>query len=138
MADYISTLVRDTAHPFDINHQLRDRAGAAISATTAETAINYTSVNDLCGFKVVVSSAAYTGYVATTAQWDVAIEVSANNSTFTQVALVPLKGSAGLFEVALTGKQIEDTVNGAAYIRARAVKTGTPGNLSYGAFISEL
>lgn len=131
-----STIANRRAIHFDANLELRDFDAAAISASTAETAIAY-PVTKLMGYKCVVDVAAYTGYVATTAQWVITVEACATSGgTYKTVGTFTPTGVAIRADVPLSGEWVDDIEADAAYIRVKATKTGSPGNLTYGAFLS--
>ncbi|WP_414755539.1 hypothetical protein [Anabaena sp. CCY 9910] len=129
-----STIANRRSHQFDKNLELRDYTAAAISATTAGSAIALDATK-LVNYKCVVDVAAYSSYSAGTAQWTISVEASADNSTFAPVGSITPAGTAGKFDIPLSGEWVQDLVASAAYIRVRAVKTGSPGNLTYGAFL---
>ncbi|HYX14763.1 MAG TPA: hypothetical protein VE944_10420 [Nostoc sp.] len=121
---------------FDKALELRDFASAAISASTTESAIAIPATK-LKAYKCVIDVAAHTGYVATTAQWDITIEAAlTSGGTYKTVGTVTSSGAANRFDVPLSGEWIDDIVPDAYSIRVRATKTGSPGNLSYGAFLT--
>lgn len=131
-----STLPNRHSNQFDLQLQLRDQAAIAANASTAETAIAFPATKNL-EYKAVVNVTGYTGYVATTAQWAVAVEFSADNVTFYQVGnSLVLTGVLSQLEIALSGAAVEAVIPNAAYVRVKATKTGTPGDLSYGAFLA--
>jgi hypothetical protein len=132
-----STIGNRRSAMFDKALELRDyNAAAAVSATTAETAIAFDGTKFM-DFKAVVNVAAHTGFVATSAQWEIVIEVSATSSgTYTKVGSAIPSGTAANLDIPLSGQWIEDLLSTAAYIRARAVKTGSPGNLTYGVHLT--
>ncbi|SRR5579883_1349792 len=131
-----STLPNRRATQFDLNLQLRDQAATAVSATTAETAIAFPA-NKQLEFKAVINVTGYTGYVSPTAQWAVDVEFSADNVTFYQVGnSLVLTGVLSQLEIALSGGAVEAVIPNASYVRVKATKTGTPGDLSYGAFLA--
>ncbi|MBN3875253.1 hypothetical protein [Nostoc sp. JL23] len=130
-----STIANRRAIQFDKATELRDYAAAAISASTTETALFY-AVTKLMDYKAVVDVAAHTGFVATTAQWDITVEAGATSGgTYKTVGTFTSTGVANRFDVPLSGEWVDDIVADAAYIRVKAVKTGSPGNLTYGAFL---
>ncbi|MEH1821524.1 MAG: hypothetical protein V7L31_20995 [Nostoc sp.] len=137
-----STIANRRAILLDASLILRDFTTAvAISATTAETAISNTNVAELLYYKAVVDVAAHTGYVAGSAQWTITIEASADNSTFVPVGTVIPIGVANRFQIPLSGEWVEKNLPSAAYpniiyVRAKATKIGSPGNLNYGAFLT--
>ncbi|BBD69541.1 hypothetical protein NIES4072_31260 [Nostoc commune NIES-4072] len=137
-----STIANRRAILLDGSLILRDFTTAlAIAATTAETAITSVNPAELRYYKAVVDVAAHTGYVASTAQWVITIEASADNVTFVPVGTVTPTGVAGRFQVPLSGEWVEKNLPNASYpniiyTRAKATKLGTPGNLNYGAFLT--
>ncbi|MBD2488998.1 hypothetical protein [Aulosira sp. FACHB-615] len=130
-----STIANRRATIFDKALELRDYTAAAISATTAGTAISLQATK-LKSYKCVVDVAAHTGFVATSAQWDITVEASTDNSTFKPVGTVTPQGTQNRFDLPLSGEWVEDIVSGALYVRVKATKTGSPGNLTYGAFLT--
>lgn len=130
-----STIANRRALQFDKELELRDIAKVAAAATASEPAIAFPATKQLA-YKAVIDVAAHTGYVAGTAQWAISVEVSADNVTFKTVAAVIPVGTQTRFEVALSGEFVEDVLPSAAYVRTTATKTGAPGNLTYGAFLS--
>ncbi len=132
-----STIGDRRAIIFDKQLELRDYDAAAISASTTETAINFEATKQMA-FKCVVDVAAHTGYVATTAEWTIDVEACAtSDGTYQSAGSLTLDGTANRFDVPLSGEWIEDIESGAAYVRVRATKTGSPGNLTYGAFLAK-
>lgn len=131
-----STLPNRRAIEFDKELELRPYENAAISATTSSLGLAFPGTKQMY-FKAIINLAAHTGYVATTAQWSITIEFSVDNATFKQVgnAIVPT-GIANQLEIALSGAAVEDIVPDAAYVRVTATKTGTPGALTFGAFLA--
>jgi len=139
MTTFFSTIAdRRRIGTYDAQLELRDYAAAAISATTSETGVAF-DVRKQCGFRVIVTADAYTGYVATTAEWTITVEVSdLVGGTYTTVATLDPAAAAGAaiqVGVALSGDQIAAIDADAAFIRVTATKTGSPGNLTYGAYI---
>lgn len=130
-----STIANRRAIQFDASLELRDYDAAAISATTTGTSIALAATK-LMGYKAVVDVAAHTGYVATTAQWTITVEASADDSTFFTVGSFTPVGSVNRFDVPLSGEWVNDIIGSAAYIRVKATKTGSPGNLTYGVFLA--
>jgi hypothetical protein len=131
-----STIGNRRAILFDKALELRDFASAAISASTTEMALAIPATK-LEAYKCVVDVAATTGYVATTAQWDITIEAAlTSDGTYKTVGTLTVIGAANRFDVPLSGEWVDDIVADAAYIRVKAVKTGSPGNLTYGAFLA--
>jgi hypothetical protein len=131
-----STIANRRARPFDKDLQLRDYAAAAISATTAGTAIEF-AVTKMMNYTCQVTVAAYTGYTAGTATWEIAIEAStAQGGTYVEVGKCSPVGVNASFDIPLSGAWIQDKVADAQWVRVRAIKTGSPGNLTYGAYLT--
>lgn len=131
-----STIANRREPLFDKELELRAYDAAAINATTSETAIEV-PLTKLMSYKAVVNVAAHSGYVADTAKWNLAIEVSDQPSSgFVTVGTVAPVGTAQQYEVAISGNQVESLKPGAKYARVTATKTGTPGTLTYGAFLA--
>ncbi|MEH1777088.1 hypothetical protein [Nostoc sp.] len=131
-----STIANRRAIQFDKSLELRDYAAVAISASTTETALTFPATK-LKAYKAVVDVAAHTGYVATSAQWDITVEAAlTSGGTYKTVGAFTATGVQNRFDVPLSGEWVDDIVADAAYIRVKAVKTGSPGNLTYGAFLA--
>jgi hypothetical protein len=133
----ISTLPNRRAFHFDKQMELRDGTASAVAATTSETAIAFTAVAfDV--FKVIVYPTAFSAYVAGSAEWTISVEAGLTlGGAFTVIDSVKPNGTTPkTLEMALSGGEIEQAVPGAKYLRVTATKTGTPGSLIYGAFVS--
>jgi hypothetical protein len=131
-----STLPNRRAIEFDKELELRPYEATALAATASSTAITFPGTKQMY-FKNIINLAAHTGYVAGSAQWSIATEFSADNVTFKQVGnAIVLTGIVNQIEIALSGAAVEDVVPEAAFVRVTATKTGTPGNLSFGAFLA--
>ncbi len=118
---------------------LRDYTTAAISATANGTPIEYPFAAEE-SFKVIINQAAYSSYIATSAEWVISLQVSnAVAGTYVTVAsiLPALAAGAALNgqEVFLSGEQINKTVADARFLRIVATKTGSPGNLTFGSYL---
>lgn len=136
----ISTMTARRSLEFDKLLELRARDAAAISATTSSTGVAFRA-NAYDDFMVEIITATHTGYAAGTAQWSIQIEVSASLSSGYQPvgrAVVP-DGTAQRHQVAVSGQSALMALSGTEplFIRVTATKTGSPGNLSYGAFVSD-
>lgn len=132
-----STIANRHARFFDKSLELRARSASPISATTAETGIALPAAK-YDAFKVVLDVAAYTSFAAGTAQWAIAVEVATTlGGTYSPVtvSVVP-NGTAATYDIPLSGEFADQILSGAAFIRVNATKTGSPGNLTYGAYIS--
>ncbi|MEH2393696.1 MAG: hypothetical protein V7K21_19215 [Nostoc sp.] len=137
-----STIANRRAILLDAYLILRDLTTAVVIATTTAEAAN-TNVNpaEVGYYKAVVDVVAHTGYVASSAQWVITIEASADNVTFVPVGTVIPTGVAGRFQVPLSGEWVEKNLPNTPYpniiyTRAKATKIGSPGNLNYGAFLT--
>ena len=114
---------------------LREK-GTALSATTAETAIELT-VETLESFSGVVISNDYTSFTAGSAFWEVFVEICPTSSgTFSSIGRLPIDGTASMVPIPLSGYVAEYRDSTAVFVRARAVKTGSPGTLDYALLLS--
>lgn len=139
MAQTFSTIAdRRARGTYDVELELRDYAAAALSATASSTGKAFAS-RKIEAFKVCLSFAAYTGYSAGSAQWTITVEVAATvGGSYTVIeTLLPatFAGAAGETEFVIGGDQVTDRLATAEFIRVTATKTGTPGDLTYGAWI---
>jgi hypothetical protein len=137
MANVFYSTIADRSRKgtFDALTELKDYTDSAISATTAETGIEF-PVRKTQDYKVCLSFATYSGYVATTAEWVITVEVSdVVGGTYTPVASYTPKGTAEETEICLSGVMVSSADADAEFIRVKATKTGVPGNLTYGAYI---
>lgn len=132
---YIPNLTRTRAYPLDKDTELRAKSAAAISATTAQTAIAL-DVPEQCTIRFVLDHDAIGSVTPGTAEWDITLEISDDNSTFVAVRTFTLGAGAMTYETAITGPEMGQFVPEATHIRVNATKTGTPGNLTYGAFLT--
>lgn len=139
MTTFFSTLkARRKKGVYDSALELRDYDAAALSATGSEAGVSF-PVRAQESFRVVINMAAYSGYVATTAEWTISVEVSdVVGGTYTEVASLPAAASGGAalqVPLDLNGALVEALDADAAFIRVTATKTGSPGDLTYGAYI---
>jgi len=121
---------------FDKLLELRAYDAAALTATANGTALSIDATK-IIAYEAICNIAAYTGYDAGTAEWALKIEVSADDSTY--VAVTPdtvIDGTAQELRFALSGAAVNDVVADAIYVRVVATKTGSPGNLTFGAYLS--
>lgn len=132
----VSTIANRSHRQFDKALELRAYDAAALSATTAGTAIALPA-SKYDAFKVVVDVAAYTSYAAGTAEWAIAVQVATTSGgTYsTLISVVPI-GVVRSYDIPLSGEFADQVLSGAAWIRVNATKTGSPGNLTYGAYIA--
>ena len=133
----LPTKVHNRAHPFDVLLSLREYSAAALSATGSATGLAY-AVRDEDVFKVVVNHGAITGTINGSNNWVITVEVSdVVGGTYTQVATTGQLGAAAAeIELAISGQNVAQLDSDAAFIRVTATKTGTVGNLTYGAFVT--
>jgi hypothetical protein len=121
---------------FDKALQLRSNTAAAVAATTSETAIALAATKE-GSFEAVIDVAAHTGYAAGTAQWTISVEVSDTlGGTYVSVGSFVVTGVAKRIQLPMSGQYCQQLKADAAYVRVTATKTGSPGNLSYGAFLN--
>lgn len=122
---------------YDKETELRAYTATAISATTSSTGVSF-PVRKTADYKVCYSIAAYTGYVSTTAEWNITVEVSdVVGGSYTQVGTtIKPVGTALEGEIPLTGDYVTGIDADSAFIRVTATKTGSPGNLTYGAWLA--
>lgn len=135
----ISTMTPRRSLAFDKLIELRPYTAAALSATTSSTPLSFRA-NAYDDFIVEVDIAAHTGYTATTALWTITIEVSATSgSGYVQVGRSILTdGTAKVHQISVSGQSAFQAIGAEPlFIRVTATKTGSPGNLTYGAFISD-
>jgi hypothetical protein len=135
----ISTLPNRHGFHFDKLNELRDYKLAPVSANGFEPGIAFVAAA-IDVFKVIASSDLQTGYAAGTAQWTVTVEAATTlTGTYRPIASAVIDGSKpSATEMACSGKQIEQVVPGAKYLRISHSKIGGVGPLTYGAFISPL
>ena len=118
---------------------LRSYDAASIGATTNGTPIEYPFTAQE-SIKVVLNQAAYSGYVATTAQWVISVQACATIAgSYVEVATFPSSLAAGTSysgqERFLSGEQINKFVPDARFLRVVATLTGAAGALTYGAYL---
>lgn len=130
-----STTANRRAKHYDAANELRPQQLPAVSATTNGTATPVIAPA-IAEFKAVINTAPYSGFAVGTAYWEAAIEASADNVTFVEVAKTPLKAATFAHEIALSGQSIEQTVPNAQFLRLVARKVGTPGDLAYSGYLS--
>lgn len=132
-----STLATRRAQGFDKNLELRNYTAAALAATASGTAIAIPEAVTAHNYKCVVHSAAYTGFVAGTAQWVISVEVSTQIATgFVAVGSVVLDGTLREWDIPLSGEWVEQRVPGARFVRVTATKVGAAGDVTYGAYLA--
>lgn len=135
----ISTMTSRRSLAFDKLTELRPYTAAALSATTSATGLAFRA-NTHIDFVVEIDVAAHTAYTASTALWTITIEVSATlSSGYVQVGRSILTdGTAKVHQISVSGQSAFQALGAEPlFIRVTATKTGSPGTLTYGAFISD-
>jgi hypothetical protein len=136
MPMYVSDVPRQVESIYDTALELRSLGATAITSSTNETAIAFNPRLD-DDFVVKIPHADVSSYTAGSAEWSVAVQVATTSGgTYYTVGSVTLKGTATTREVAISSKSVSDILSTAAYMRVAATKTGSPGGLTYGAFIT--
>lgn len=137
---FFSTLPRPAnTSQIDALTTLRAYDAAALSATTNGTPVEYPFTAEEA-VKVIINQAAYSSYAAGTAEWTLSLQVSdATAGTYVTVATILPALAAGTSEngqeVFLSGEQINKAVANARFLRLVCTKTGSPGNLTVGAYL---
>jgi hypothetical protein len=130
-----STLAKRASTTFDKSLELRNHQLPAIASSTTETAIAFSGGTQE-QYQAVCFAQDYTGYTIDVNEWQVIIEVSTTLAgTYRQVGIAKLPPNSTV-QVPLSGVYVESNLPGSLFIRARAVKVGTAGNLSYGAYLA--
>jgi hypothetical protein len=133
-----STIANRVGKAFDKSLELYDIATAAISATTNGTPL-LIDATKLLEYGLAVNPVAYTGYAAGTAQWSISIAASTTvGGTYNTVGTIVLDGTATQRFIALSGVMVGGVTPAAMYLRVTATKTGSPGNLQFGAFLIDI
>ena len=139
MSKTFSTIAdRRVRGTYDAALALRTPEAAAMSATTSTTRIAF-AARKIEAFKVCFDIEAYTGYSAGSAEWTIAVDVSATvggSSTVIGTILPALfAGAAGEFEIVFGGAEVAGRLATAEAIGLVCTKTGSPGNLTLSAWI---
>lgn len=131
--NHFSTIAdRRRSAPVDALLTLRDYSAAAINATASAAAIEFDS-RKVDMFKVVLNHAAIASVAAGTAEWTIAIQVSATQGgTYTTIASRVLGAAAGEFEFSFSGTEVAQLLATARWMRVTATKAGSVGDLTYG------
>jgi hypothetical protein len=116
-----------------------------IAVTTSETPKEVAVGHLATAFRLEVGCANYSGYVAGTNFWKVALEASVDpvSTNFKQIGecvLMPKKVTDFSIrsEILTNGIIAQSLAPGAKYLRVTAVKVGTPGPISYNAHMSPI
>lgn len=131
-----STIANRRTNAFDANISLRLITAAALSATTSTTGVFIPELLKHLYFKAVINANAYASHDGSN-NWSIAVEASEQLSTgYVTVGTVPLTGTLREFDLPLSGDWIEQRVSNARFIRVTATRTGAPGNLTFGAYLT--
>jgi len=118
---------------------LRPVGAAALNATEVAGGtprLIYGGAN--LNFDIAYIANAYTGHVSGTAFWAIVVEVSdAAAGTYVEVGRANLTGVAIKGRIAVHSSVVLAAGTNMNYIRTRAVKTGTPGDLTYTSFVTQ-
>lgn len=124
---------------FDKKLELRDGSNPEITADFTENPVEFPATKQDF-FKAVAFTPGYAGYAVGTVQWEVVVEVSDQLAgTYIEVGRAVLKSDtqqADEVQIPLEGSYIENILPTANYVRVRTEATGSPGALSYGAYLS--
>jgi hypothetical protein len=130
-----STLAKRASRSFDKSLELRNHQLFAIAASTTEVGIPFAGGSQE-EYIAVCFSQNYTGYTLDVNEWQIIIEVSTTfNGAYRQVGIAKLAPNSEV-QVPLSGIYVDSNLAGSQFIRARAVRVGTPGGLVYGAYLA--
>jgi hypothetical protein len=133
----ISTIADRQGSHYDALTVIRPITAAALSATTSETGIAF-PVTNYEDFSLALQVQTISSFTAGSAFWTLTAEVSTTlGGTYVPVGSVDLtSGAANDYLIPLSGYTIGKLVPNAAFVRVTATRTGTPGNLTYAAYLS--
>ncbi len=121
--------------PIDSAHILRDIADGAETATASEIAIDFIA-NDFGDFKAVFHvSALDTAEANETYSLAIEVDAAAGFSSPVEIGSITVT-AAGVYELPLSGRFIEQAEAGALKMRATATLGGTTPSITYGAFLT--
>jgi hypothetical protein len=130
-----STLAKRSSTTFDKTLELRNHQLAAIGASTTETGIAFAS-GPQDEYIAVCFAQSYTNYTLDINEWQIIIEISTTLAgTYRQIGIAKLPPGSEV-QVPLSGVYAESNLPAAQFIRARAIRVGAPGNLTYGAYLA--
>lgn len=124
---------------FDKFLELYDRVnGTPLAASANTTPILFDATAEQ-SFRCIVASAGYTGYVATTEEWQVALQVSDKvDGTFQTIGMISLPGTAGNYPIGADGGTAYTLEPDARYVRLAITMVGTlVGELAFGAYLGK-
>ena len=132
-----STIADRQGSHYDALTVIRPITAAALSATTSETGIAF-PVTNYEDFALALQVQTISSFTAGSAFWTLTAEVSTTlGGTYVPVGSVALtSGAANDYLIPLSGYTIGKLVPNAAFVRVTATRTGTPGNLTYAAYLS--
>lgn len=118
------------------DHLLALLEGDSIAVTTTGDPINFDITATPPTTRCIIGSAGYTGYVATTAEWTVSVEVSdASDGTYIPIGSLTLPGTAGNYSFGISGQGVYKTLSTARYVRAVATLTGLAGAAAFEVYL---
>ena len=128
------TLSPRNESPYD--HFLALLEGDPIAVTTTGDPIYFDITAAPPATRCIIGSAGYTGYVATTAEWTIELQVSdAIGGTYIPVGSLTIPGAAGNYSFGVSGQGIYRTLSTARYVRAVATLTGAAGAGSFEVYL---
>lgn len=133
-----SDLKYPVAYNVDAEFVFREFTAAAISATTSTNPIKFKPDKN-SRYKIVVQTAAQSGIDGSN-YWDVTVQADTSSAFGSPVTLATYRvpAVAQTHELPLTKEVGELLDPGATHLRVTATKTGTAGNLSFGAFLTTI
>ncbi len=136
MSEHFSTLEPQTRTNFDAATVLRDISAAPITTAQSEAAISPFRLSKKQYYKCVITYQEITPYNAGADEWVISVEVSdTDTGTFPTVGSITL-GESGTSEIMLSGLASAQIQPDAQWIRVTATPTGSPGALTYSAFLT--
>ncbi|ELS01114.1 hypothetical protein Xen7305DRAFT_00008160 [Xenococcus sp. PCC 7305] len=139
MSSSFSTIPLTRKSNYDAATVLREVSEAPISAATNGTPLGLLRWHRHGEYKCVINSYAYSSYVAGSAEWVISIEVANDTgSTYAEIASTVVPGVATTSEIPLSGELVNQALVDEVdpVIRVVATPTGSPGDLTYGAFLT--
>lgn len=122
---------------FDASLSLRSPSDSAVSATTPTAPIEF-DAKTFNSFSVVLIHSDIANVVANSSEWTIAVQVaSARNGSYTTVATKKLSGTGYRYQISLSGDEVFAVISAPRWVRLTATKIGTPGDLTFWAWITE-
>lgn len=133
-----STIANRVGRIYDSLLSLYAATLPAISATTQAVGLPFPATKSI-EYECVINPLAYTGFVTGVTSWSIAIQAATSlGGTYTTVASIELNGTAAQRIISLAGIMIQSIVPEATHLRVVATKLGSPGNLQFGAFLTDI